>query len=48
LIDFYAKQHALTARHHTSWKWVAGHSGHPENKRADALARAAIVRIWEK
>ena len=30
------------ARHNVSWNWVAGHSGHPENERADALARAAI------
>ena len=31
------------ARRHTlSWKWVAGHSGHPENERADVLARSAI------
>jgi ribonuclease HI len=33
-----------TAMHeHTiAWKWVAGHSGHAENDRADSLARAAI------
>jgi ribonuclease HI len=30
------------ARHQIHWVWVAGHSGHPENERADALARAAI------
>jgi ribonuclease HI len=30
------------ARHQMAWRWVAGHSGHPENERADALARAAI------
>ena len=29
-------------RHKIAWKWVAGHSGHAENERADALARAAI------
>jgi len=28
--------------HKINWKWIAGHSGHPENERADALARAAI------
>jgi ribonuclease HI len=31
-------------RHDVKWKWVAGHSGHPENERADTLARAAIPR----
>jgi len=30
------------ARHQLKWRWVAGHSGHPENERADELARAAI------
>jgi ribonuclease HI len=30
------------ARHTVSWVWVQGHSGHPENERADELARAAI------
>ncbi|HEY3636752.1 MAG TPA: ribonuclease HI [Rhizomicrobium sp.] len=28
--------------HKLDWKWVPGHSGHVENERADALARAAI------
>ena len=32
------------ARHQLAWRWVAGHSGHPENERADALAREAIPR----
>ena len=30
------------APHAVSWRWVEGHSGHAENERADALARAAI------
>ncbi|HSZ73879.1 MAG TPA: ribonuclease HI [Rhizomicrobium sp.] len=29
-------------RHDVQWRWVRGHSGHVENDRADALARAAI------
>jgi ribonuclease HI len=33
---------AAASRHQVEWKWVEGHSGHPENERADALARAAI------
>ena len=33
---------AAMAEHKIAWKWVAGHSGHAENDRADALARAAI------
>ena len=29
-------------QHDICWHWVKGHAGHPENERADALARAAI------
>jgi ribonuclease HI len=29
-------------RHDLTWEWIRGHDGHPENERADALARAAI------
>ncbi len=32
---------AAAAPHQIEWKWVKGHSGHPENDRADALASAA-------
>lgn len=28
-------------RHTVQWKWVKGHSGHPENERCDTLARSA-------
>jgi len=32
----------LVEQHDVTWHKVAGHSGHPLNDRADALARAAI------
>lgn len=28
--------------HRLRWRWIKGHSGHPENERADALANLAI------
>lgn len=28
--------------HQVEWHWVKGHAGHPENERADALARSAM------
>ena len=40
---------AAAARHVVTWEWVRGHSGHPENERADALARARIAEeSWGK
>ncbi len=34
-----------TLRHEIAWYWVKGHSNHPDNDRADALARDAIDRL---
>ncbi|MBT4249673.1 ribonuclease HI, partial [bacterium] len=33
---------SLIKIHSISWAWVKGHSGHPENERADLLANIAI------
>ena len=30
--------------HTIEWRWIRGHAGHPENERADQLAREAIRR----
>ncbi len=32
----------LVDKHSVEFEWVKGHAGHPENERADALARAGI------
>lgn len=40
--DLWQAFDAASRRHQLTWRWVAGHSGHAENDRADALARAAI------
>ena len=34
---------AAAARHDVTWEWVKGHAGHPENERADELARAGMA-----
>jgi ribonuclease HI len=31
-------------KHTIEWRWIRGHAGHPENERADQLARDAIRR----
>ncbi|HUZ75556.1 MAG TPA: ribonuclease HI [Stellaceae bacterium] len=41
-IDLWQRLEAASAPHQVEFIWVRGHSGHPENERADALARAAI------
>ena len=40
--DLWSELESQVARHEVEWKWVQGHSGHPENERVDKLARAAI------
>ena len=42
--DLWRALDAEMARHEIRWHWVRGHSGHPENERADRLARDAIPR----
>ena len=32
--------------HTIIWHWVRGHAGHPENERADFLARHAIIQTY--
>jgi ribonuclease HI len=31
------------SRHQVEWHWIRGHAGHPENERADLLARQAMA-----
>ncbi|HSA87410.1 MAG TPA: ribonuclease HI [Nitrospira sp.] len=42
--DLWRRLDELAARHTLEWHWVRGHNGHPENQRADALARAGLER----
>jgi ribonuclease HI len=35
----------LAAKHQVNWQWIKGHAGHPENERADELARKGIPQI---
>lgn len=40
--DLWERLDNLLQQHAVDFQWVRGHSGHPENERADALANRAI------
>ena len=40
--ELWKKLNLETQRHQITWKWVKGHSGNPNNERADELANEAI------
>jgi ribonuclease HI len=42
--ELWRRLSAALERHEVAWHWVRGHAGHPENERADALARQGVAR----
>jgi ribonuclease HI len=40
-VDLWQRLDSAAEKHFVDWQWVKGHAGHPENERADDLARAA-------
>jgi ribonuclease HI len=46
--DLWQRLNRAMDRHEVVWKWVRGHSGHPENERADALANQAIDELDQR
>jgi ribonuclease HI len=40
--DLWQRLEQAIARHRVEWHWVRGHSGDPDNERADQLARTAL------
>ena len=43
--DLWKQLDEQVKRHQVTWTWVKGHSGHPENERADALANLGVEDI---
>lgn len=41
--DLWKRLDEATRRHQITWEWVKGHAGHPENERADELARRGMA-----
>lgn len=41
--DLWKRLDLAQERHQVTWEWVKGHAGHPENERADELARAGMA-----
>ena len=43
-VDLWQEIDAAVQKHDVSFHWVKGHAGHPENERADELARRGIPK----
>ncbi len=41
-VELWQRLDEAQARHDVTWEWVKGHAGHPENERADELAREGM------
>ena len=41
-VDLWQQLDEAASRHDVKWEWVKGHAGHPENERADELARKGM------
>ena len=43
--ELWVELDSLIQVHKINWIWVKGHSGHPDNERADELANNAIIEL---
>lgn len=43
--DLWRRLDEAVSRHDVAWHWVKGHAGHPENERADELARSGVALL---
>ena len=47
-IELWQQLDAATVEHVVRWHWVKGHAGHPENERADELARQGMAPFLKR
>ncbi len=45
--DLWQSLDSVVQQHDVSWHWVKGHSGHPENEKADELANRGIDEMLQ-
>lgn len=43
--DLWEALDALVSERAVHWRWIKGHAGHPENERADELARQGLAEV---
>ena len=43
-VDLWRRLEEAAENHELEWRWVKGHAGHPENERADQLARNGMIK----
>lgn len=43
--DLWQELDEIRNEHDVTWHWVKGHAGHPENERADELARQGMASL---
>lgn len=44
-VDLWQELDSLVSQHQVEWRWVKGHSGHPENELADELANLGVEKV---
>lgn len=44
-VDLWQELESALGTHKIEWHWVKGHDGHPENERADELARRGLEDV---
>ncbi len=44
-VDLWQRLDAAQQQHDIGFHWVRGHAGHPENERADELARRGVAEV---
>lgn len=42
-VELWQRLDELNQKHEVTWHWLKGHAGHPENERADELARTGMA-----